>query len=62
MTQLELDWIAVEIREKGFLSSKWIGEVQLRVRDFKVFKTEMLNNLRTERCMRIGTRWAKVLY
>eukprot|EP01119_Soliformovum_irregulare_P019540 TRINITY_DN620_c0_g1_i1.p1 TRINITY_DN620_c0_g1~~TRINITY_DN620_c0_g1_i1.p1 ORF type:complete len:366 (+),score=61.04 TRINITY_DN620_c0_g1_i1:69-1166(+) len=33
---IDRDWIAVEVREKGWhvVSSDWIGEVQVRVRDF----------------------------
>lgn len=36
ITQPDLDWVAVEVREKGLhlLGSDWIGEVQLRVKDF----------------------------
>jgi nucleotide-binding universal stress UspA family protein len=32
---VETDWFSVEIREQSGLSSTWLGETQLRVRDFK---------------------------
>jgi len=33
---IQRDWIAVEVREKGFhvFSSDWLGEVQIRVKDY----------------------------
>ena len=34
---LQDDWVALEVRDKGAhaLFSTWIGELQLRVKDFK---------------------------
>jgi len=37
VTNVDYDWIAVELREKGYhiLNSDWIGELQFKVREFQ---------------------------